>query len=132
MMRPPLPIPLPTLAGKMLRIRCFTPPVLSEEGAYCAGGELVVGDGRLFFMLDLSRWSIAQYQRQWQTGIDRLVRGAPSTALMTAFRRDPTAGDVMWALWREDSHIYIQEHTVIPAELDEPFDPNEPYAHVGA
>jgi hypothetical protein len=37
----------------------------------------------------------------------------------------------MWALWRDASHVYVQEHSVVAAELDSPFDPAEPYAHVG-
>ena len=37
----------------------------------------------------------------------------------------------MWAMWREEAHVYVQEHSVLPSDLDAPFDPNEPYAYVG-
>ena len=60
--------------------------VVNDEGWQHAGGELVVGDARLCFLVDLPHWSIAEYQHQWRGAISRLVQGAPSTALMTAYR----------------------------------------------
>jgi len=115
----------------MFRIRFFTPSVVNEEGWQHAGGELVVGDARLCFLVDLTHWGIAEYQHQWRAAISRLVQGAPSTALMTAYRGRGDWAHTMWALWREEGYVYVQEHSVLPADLDAPFDPNEPYAHVG-
>jgi hypothetical protein len=37
----------------------------------------------------------------------------------------------MWALWRDNGHVYVQEHSVLQAELDVRFDPADPYPHVG-
>jgi contact-dependent growth inhibition (CDI) system CdiI-like immunity protein len=116
----------------MFSIRVFTPAVLNEDGWQHAGGELIVGSGRLCFLVDLTYWPIAAYQRQWRDGVSRLVQGAPSTALMTAFRGPGESAHAMWALWREEGHVYVQEHSVLPADLDVPFDPNEPYPYVGA
>ena len=115
----------------MFRIRFFTPSVINEEGWQHACGELVVGDGRMCFLVDLSFWGITDYQQQWRAGIARLVQGAPSTALLTAYRGPGESAHTMWALWREQDYVYVQEHSVLPADLDAPFDPNEPYAHVG-
>jgi len=115
----------------MFRIRFFTPSVVNEEGWQHAGGELVVGDARLCFLVDLTHWGIGEYQHQWRAAIARLVQGAPSTALMTAYRGPGESAHTMWALWREDGYVYVQEHSVLPADIDTPFEPNEPYAHVG-
>ena len=115
----------------MFRIRFFTPAVLNEEGWQHAGGELVVGDGRLCFLVDLTFWGIVDYQRQWHDGISRLVQGARSTALMSAYRGPGASAHTMWALWRDDGHVYVQDHSVLPADLDAPFDPGDPYSHVG-
>ena len=115
----------------MFRIRVFTPPALNEEGWPHAGGELVVGDARLCFLVDLTYWGVGDYQGQWRRGIARLLQGAPATVLMTAYRRSGESAHTMWALWREEGYVYVQEHSVVPADLDAPFDPNEPYAHVG-
>ena len=115
----------------MFRIRFFTPLVMNEQGWQHAGGELVVGDARLCFLVDLTHWGIGEYQHQWRAGISRLVQGAPSTALMTAYRGPGESAHTMWALWRKDGYVYVQEHSVLPADIDTPFEPNEPYAHVG-
>jgi hypothetical protein len=115
----------------VFRIRLFTPPVFDSHGWQHAGGELVLAETRLCFLVDLDYWSPADYADQWRSGVARLAGGAESTALMTAYRgRDPRA-HLMWALWRDDTHIYIQEHSVLDAELDAPFDPAMPYEHVG-
>ena len=116
----------------MLRIRFFTPAVTNADGWHHAGGELVLGDTRLCFLVDLCHWNAADYVHQWNDAIARLVRGASSTALMTAFRGRTGHAHVMWALWRDATHIYVQEHSVLPAELETPFEPAAPYSHVGA
>ena len=116
----------------MFRIHITTPRVTSQDGWPHAGGVLVVGRERLVFLVDLAHWSEVDYERQWKMGVWRLVQGAPSTALVTAYRGSTGAPHVMWALWRSDTHVYVQEQMVLPAELESAFDPREPYAHVGA
>ena len=104
---------------------------MNEEGWAHAGGELVVGDARLCFLVDLSYWTMGAYQHQWRQAIARLVEGAPSTAFMTAYRGPGASAHIMWALWRDNDYVYVQEHSVLPADLDAPFDPNDPYPHIG-
>jgi hypothetical protein len=116
----------------MFRIRFFTPAVMNEEGWQHAGGELVVGDARMCFLVDLTYWGMGDYHHQWREGISRLLQGAPSTALMTAYRGPGDSAHVMWAMWREEGLVYVQEHSVLPADLDARFDPNDPYPHIGA
>jgi hypothetical protein len=115
----------------MFRVRVFTPAVLSEDGLPQAGAELLLGTARLCFLVDLRYWRVADYERQWREGIGRLAQGAPSTALMIAWRGPGDAPHLMWALWRDDGSVYVQEQSVLPADLDSPFDPWAPYAHVG-
>lgn len=113
----------------MFGIRVFSPPTL---GVSRAVGELVVGDARQVFSLDLRVWRVADYQRQWKAGLQRLVHGAPSTALMTSFRGDDDAPHLMWAMWKESGFAFVQPHCVLAAELDRRFDPTSPYGHIGA
>jgi hypothetical protein len=116
----------------LFRIRFFTPAVVNEHGWRHAGGELMVGETRLCFLVDLSHWSTADYMRQWSAGIARLASGQSSTALVTAYRGRGRDAHVIWAFWRDETHVYIQEQSVLPAELDGEFDPSFPYVHVGA
>jgi hypothetical protein len=92
---------------------------------------LLLGHTRLCFVAALQHWTVADYERQWREGIARLAAGEASTALMTAYRGPGDRPHVMWALWRDESHVYIQEQTVLPAELDTLFDPRAPYQQVG-
>jgi hypothetical protein len=114
----------------MFRIRVLAPSLVLD--APRAVGELVIGDARQHFSLDLLYWRIADYERQWKAGLARLYHGAPSSALMTAFRGDSDAPHLMWALWKDSGFVYVQPHCVLAAELAAPFDPLQPYAHVGA
>jgi len=115
----------------MFRIRIYTPVATDESGWPHAGGELDVGTNRLHFLVDLRAWAAADYERQWRDGLQRLTSGAPSTALMTAFRGPTAELHEMWGLWRQDEYVYVQEHTVLPRELESPFDPANPYPHLG-
>jgi hypothetical protein len=115
----------------LFRIRFFSPAVVDANGWRHAGTELVLGDTRLCTLADLDHWNAADYLRQWNDGIARLAHGADSTALMTAYRGRGSRAHVMWALWRGATHLYIQQHAVLEDELDAPFDPAIPYAHVG-
>ena len=114
----------------MFGIRVFSPP--TALGVPRAVGELVVGDARRLFSLDLRFWRVADYQRQWKAGLARLLHGAPSTALMTSFRGDDDGPHLMWAMWKEAGFAFVQPHCVLTAELDRGFDPMAPYEHVGA
>jgi hypothetical protein len=116
----------------MFRIRFFTPAVLDENGWPHAGAELLLGEARLIFLAELSHWNMRQYQNQWREGISRLLQGATSTALMGSYSGPSGAAQQMWAMWRLDEHVYVQEHVVLGAELDAPFDPTDAYPHVGA
>jgi CdiI N-terminal domain len=115
----------------MFRIRVFTPPVTNHEGWQHAGGQLILDEARIHFLIDLRHWNIAAYERQWREGIARLVKGESSAALMTAYRGPGDEPHVMWGLWRDESHVYVQAHTVLPVELESAFDPMAPHAHIG-
>jgi hypothetical protein len=119
-------------AVSVFRIRFFTPSVLDDSGWPHAGGELQLGTDHIRFLVDLQHWGMKDYERQWQAAIARLVRGAPSTALMTAYRGpDADTPHLMYALWRDEQSVYAQVLSVHPTDLERPFDPAAPYDHVG-
>jgi len=112
---------------------CFsTPSVMNEDGIPQAGAQLRLGNDIFVFTIDLSHWSIPDYEQQWREGIWRLLEGASSSALMTAYAGPNGHMHHMWAFWREEKYLYVQQHAVINRELDHPFVPRNPYAYVGA
>ena len=115
----------------MFRIQVLTPPVTNTHGWLEAGARLNLGPERFLFVVDLQHWSVADYERQWRDGTRRILHGATSTALMTAYSGVDAHSHHMWALWRDEDHLYAQQHSIITDELDAPFDPETPYEHVG-
>jgi contact-dependent growth inhibition (CDI) system CdiI-like immunity protein len=115
----------------MFRIQFFTPPISNAEGQLAAGGELVLGSERLVFVVGLSHWTVGDYQQQWCEGTRRILHGETSTALMTQYDGPDGQAHHMWALWRDEEHIYVQQHSVVGEALDQRFDPTAPYEHVG-
>jgi len=114
----------------MFRIRVLSAPAALAIDAPTAVGELVVDGARSVFPLDLSHWRVADYQRQWRDGLGRLLRGAPSSVLMSAYRGPRGDAQLMWALWRENTSVYVQPHCVAASDLATPFDLEAAYAHV--
>lgn len=115
----------------MFRIRFVTPPTRSQEGCLHAGAELRLGGARFGFLVDLSHWQIGDYERQWRNATRRLLHGAPSSALMTAYRGHGDVTHLMWGLWRDADYLYLQQHSVIGRELEAPFDPDAPHLQLG-
>jgi len=115
----------------MFEIRVCTPVATNEDGWPEAGCELRLGAERFVFVIDLRHWSIGEYERQWREGTSRMLYGEKSTALMTAYGGPAGNTHQMWGAWRDDGHIYLQQHSVVTGEADTPFDPASPYAHIG-
>jgi len=92
---------------------CFsTPSVMNEDGIPQAGAQLRLGNDIFVFTIDLSHWSIPEYEQQWREGIWRLLEGASSSALMTAYAGPNGHMHHMWAFWREEKYLYVQQHAV--------------------
>jgi hypothetical protein len=115
----------------MFDIRVSRPSVTIKDGVKQAEAELRLGNDRFVFAIDLRHWPISEYQRQWREGIWRILEGAQTSALMTAYAGPTGHMHHMWALWREGNGLYIQQHAVISRELDHPFVPHNPYAYIG-
>jgi len=114
----------------MFCIRVLSAPLALATGAPTAVGELVVGAARTIFPLDLSHWRAEDYERQWRAGLRRLLSGAPTSALMSAYRGPHGDAHLMWALWRENTSVYVQSHCVAACDLSAPFDVSAAYEHV--
>ena len=115
----------------MFGIRVCSPSVINVDGWPQAGCELSLGGERFVFVIDLSHWSVIEYERQWREGMKRILHGAPSSALMTAYGGPNGPTHHMWGLWRDDGHLFVQQHSVVNGEVDTPFNPQDPYEHLG-
>jgi CdiI N-terminal domain len=115
----------------MFGIRVFTPALASDAGLPEAGAELRVGRARLPFRIDLRRWGVANYERQWKEGLKRIAGGASSSALMWRYSPPGDTPHQLWALWRVGDAVFVQSQSIVRDELEVAFDPASPYAQVG-
>jgi len=115
----------------LFRIRAVTPRLIDESGAPYALGELRVGNSSAHFLIDLTLYSIADYERQWRCALRHLMHGGRSTGLLTAYRGREGTSHKLWALWRDDESVHVQEQSVVPSDLEAPFDPAVTHLHVG-
>jgi contact-dependent growth inhibition (CDI) system CdiI-like immunity protein len=117
---------------RMFQIRAITCPLQDDSGQRYAGGVLQVDQKPIHFRIDLSTWSLGDYERQWRAALQRMLCGARVTALMRAWRGPRGDSHVMWVLWQESGQVFVQEQTVVTAELHAPFDPALAHEHIGA
>lgn len=79
----------------------------------CAKGKLVVDGSSLPFFMDLKKWKIDDYKRQWKEGLKRLNNHNESCLLMNVYdiKGDPA---VSWCLiYKIDNHLFIRLRILI-------------------
>ena len=103
---------------------CATLTVAFE--AFTRGGHFKKAKG-----LEVNLVSLSHANYGGNAGIWRILEGASTSALMTAYAGPAGHMHHMWALWREEKSLYVQQHAVLNGDLDHPFVPNNPYAYVG-
>jgi hypothetical protein len=94
-------------------------------------GRIVLGTFEERFQASLEHWGVADYERHWRHALARLLEGSPS-CLITNMVEPTSRVDNLewWPAWPlGEEAIFHQEH-VLPARLDPPFDPDDPYVHL--
>src|SRR6185295_13025081 len=72
---------------------CFsTPSVMNEDGIPQAGAQLRLGNDIFVFTIDLSHWSIPEYEQQWREGIRRVLERFDDCLRRTERSRAPHVG----------------------------------------
>jgi hypothetical protein len=94
-------------------------------------GEITLDDFVETFDIPLTFWSAARYERQWREGIDRLLKGAARSCLITSMLdpRSEAFGD-WWKLYREGDHVLVQNQMLLTEVYGKNFDPDEPYRSI--
>lgn len=80
---------------------------LGDAGLY---GEIVLGEHTERFVALIRYWSPLDYQRQWRAGIQRLVREAVPSCLITALD-DPDTSEILrwWLLYPLGDVVAVRE-----------------------
>lgn len=85
-----------------------------------------------WFISTFYLWSVQDYEIHWREAVKRIVDGEDSSALIISVA-ELTPDDYVhwWPMWRFGETIKFHEQLLFLSELSEPFDPANPYVHVG-
>ncbi|SDI16768.1 hypothetical protein SAMN05421505_13655 [Sinosporangium album] len=106
------------------------------EGATSSSSKAVarirIGSFTETFLMDLSFWSIDEYRRSWESALEEIEGSENATSCLIASITDPAVSNFIscWPIYRDGDVIHIQSPLIILDELDEPFDPREPWRYV--
>ena len=116
---------IPTMS---LRIR-FIKKVDYEPAL--ALGEITLDDFVETFEAPLTFWSADRYESQWREGVDRLLKGALRSCLITSMLGSGSEPfGVWWKLYREGDYVVVQNQLLLAEVLGGDFDPDEPYRFI--
>lgn len=101
----------------------FIPNEDVDTRADCCYGELCIESLRERFVVDITFWERADYEKQWLRAALNIVDGDKS-ALIVSVTNPATSNFVRWwAMYRDQDTIYFQEQIRFLAELSDAFDP---------
>jgi hypothetical protein len=106
-----------------------------EPGApEAALGEITLGTFVEEFEMILTTWDYEQYEQQWRTGIQRLLKGELKSCFLTSYWREKDAfGGEWWPMYRVQDQVIVQNHLIRPDIFEqhfENFDPEDPYLSI--
>lgn len=84
------------------------------------------------FLCSTDYWGEHEYERQWQTALNRVLEGCQASALITSVR-DPSMSNIVhwWPMYRlEGERVAVQNHILFLGELNGPFNPEDPFRHI--
>jgi len=97
-----------------------------------AYAKVSIGDFEEAFEVDLSFWTRREYEWQWRDGLKRLVSGEPRSCLIASLSDPRSANFVfLWSMYAMGGNVVFQNRVLFLDEVDERFDPSDPYRHVG-
>lgn len=95
-------------------------------------GRVQVGSFTETFLMDLSFWTVDEYRQSWREALNELESTDKATSCLVSSITDPVTSSFIscWPLYRDGELVYVQNSIIFLDELDEPFDPQQPWRHV--
>ncbi|MCY0938053.1 hypothetical protein [Streptomyces sp. H34-S4] len=108
------------------------PPAALLHQEAGATGRITVGDFVESFYMDLSYWSIDEYERSWRDSIQLILDGEERDSCLIVSITNPEASNFIfsWPLYRRGEDVIIQNSIIFLDELERDFDPLEPWSSV--
>ena len=117
----------------MVSIRVVSAPSPAEAAAGAAAvGRITVRDFEEDFRMDLAYWNVEQYQASWIRALEVLGSADDAVACLVSSITDPVNSNFIfcWPLYRSGHAVHVQNSIILLDEIEEDFDPHEPWRHV--
>jgi len=105
----------------------------TDPGVTAAYGKIQIGDYIETFTARLTLWRSDQYEQHWRAAIERLLKGADRSALITSYVEPTRVPDnflMWWPLYREGETVHVQNQLLFFELLKESFSLENPWASV--
>lgn len=95
---------------KKFLIHVIDRTIFESYGLPCCTGEIQIGNFKETFEMPLDFWTIEDYEKQWDEGIERLK--TYDRSCLVAEVQDPIKRPraSLWVLYREEDEVYIQNN----------------------
>ncbi|KUO15388.1 hypothetical protein AQJ91_41710 [Streptomyces dysideae] len=93
-----------------------------------------MGDFAETFRTDLTFWGPGQYERSWARALLRLEEADVTTSCLVSSITDPKTANFVFCLtlYRVRDDIFVQNSLILLGELDDDFDPENPWLSIGS
>lgn len=107
------------------------PPAALLQGAG-ATGRVTIGDFAESFYMDLSYWSLGEYERSWRDSLKVIFdRKERDSCLIASIARPEVSNFIFcWPVYRRGEDVLIQNSIIFLDELEGEFNPREPWSSV--
>lgn len=90
------------------KIHILDPVIRISYDMPCCIGEIQIGKFKETFEMPLVTWTMEDYQKQWQAGIDRIRKYDRSCLVSELHDLNKVPMAIIWELYKEGDKIYIQ------------------------
>lgn len=89
------------------------------QGLIACEGEIRIKDFKETFVMPLTAWSLEDYEKQWQEGINR-IKAYDVSCLVATVQIAKKAIPLInwWVLYKEGNIIYIQNELIVDTEYE--------------
>ena len=102
-----------------LNIEIVSPQEETIWGLRSYRGKIIIGDFEETIYVPVEFWSLADYQKQWAEGLER-IKNETKSCLVAAIQGHNGIPTLInwWAMYKKDNKIFIQNQLLIEKSLE--------------
>ncbi|HUH63070.1 MAG TPA: hypothetical protein VLZ50_08745 [Terracidiphilus sp.] len=98
-----------------------------DQSTPAAWGRIVLGDFVEDFLSTLYSWTTSEYEAQWRSAIDTILKGGDRSALIVEYLPADVGTHLRWwPMYRIHDAVFVQNHILFYEQLERPFSIEHP------